>query len=197
MERLSRPIIWLSRIHHCRGFGIQSPTDYRFVRYVINEHWPYYRYEELAREVKGISSTQLRLCRLFFRLANYCQAEWFVDFNPTTDAYATYVKAGCSKTKVCRVGQGGKTLQFADPKKNCLVRVACQNDMVSIVSNLLHYCAPGTVVVVDGIKKNRAARRLWKTLQALPEVGASYDLYYCGIIIADNRRYKKNYIINF
>lgn len=197
MERLSRAIIWLSRIHRCRGFGIQSPTDYRFVRYVINEHWPYYRYEELACEVKGISSTQLRVCRLFFRLANYCQAEWFVDFHPTTDAYAAYVMAGCCKTKVCRAGQDGVTLRFEDPKKTCLVRVACQQDMVPIVSGLLHDCAPGTVVVVDGIKKNRAARRAWKTFLSIPELGASYDLYYCGIIIADNRRYKKNYIINF
>ena len=42
MTRLKQWLVWLSRIHRCRGFGIQSPTDYAFVRYVVNEHWPYY-----------------------------------------------------------------------------------------------------------------------------------------------------------
>ncbi len=197
MQRLKRAIIWLSRIRHCRGFGIQSPTDYRFVRYVINEHYPYYRYASLAQQVGGISTTQRRLCELYFRLANYCQADWFIDIWPPTDAYATYVTAGCKKTEVCRVSQEGAALQLADPKKLCLVRASYHDGVEAMLRGLLHGCAPGTVVVVEGIKKGRAERRLWKALKQLPEVGASYDLYYCGIIIADNRRYKTNYIINF
>ena len=45
---IRRWLVWLSRIHRVWGFGIQSPTDYAFVRYVVNEHWPYYAYEELT-----------------------------------------------------------------------------------------------------------------------------------------------------
>ena len=197
MQRLRRAVIWLSRISYCRGFGIQSPTDYRFVRYVINEHWPYYRYAELDREITGISHTQRRLCRLCFRLANYCQADWFVDIFPATDAYAAYVTAGCKKTKIFPICQEGVALRLADPQQPCLVRASCHDGVEPMLSSLLHDCAPGTVVMVEGIKKGRTARRLWKTLTAFSEVGASYDLYDCGIIIADNRRYKKNYIINF
>lgn len=197
MQRLKRAIIWLSRIRHCRGFGIQSPTDYRFVRYVINEHYPYYRYASLAQQVGGISHTQRRLCELYFRLANYCQADWFIDIWPPTDAYATYVTAGCQKTEVCRVYQEDVELQLADPKKPFLVRASYHDGVETMLCGLLHGCALGTVVVVEGIKKGRAERKLWKALKQLPEVGASYDLYYCGIIIADNRRYKTNYIINF
>ena len=33
MNLLTRLFVWLSRLHHCRGFGIQSPTDYWLVRY--------------------------------------------------------------------------------------------------------------------------------------------------------------------
>ena len=47
---MNRWLVWLSRIHHCRGFGIQSPTDYAFVRYVVNEHWPYYAYDQLTAD---------------------------------------------------------------------------------------------------------------------------------------------------
>ena len=197
MERLSRAVIWLSRIHHCRGFGIQSPTDYRFDRYVINENWPYYRYAELDREVTGISNLKRKICRLCFRLSNFCQADCFIDIFPVTDAYAAYVTAGCNKTKVYLVRQEGVMLRLADPEKVCLVRADCREGAKSMLIDLLHGCAPGSVVMVEGIKKNRAARKMWKMLLSLPEVGASYDLYYCGIIIADNRRYKKNYIINF
>ena len=197
MQHLRRVIIWLSRIRHCRGFGIQSPTDYRFVRYVINEHYPYYRYADLATEVSDVSSTQRRLCQLYFRLANYCQADWFIDIWPPTEAYATYVKAGCNKTEVYRVCKEDVSLQLADPKKACLVRVSYHDGVETMLYSLLHGCAPGTVVVVEGIKKGKAVRRLWQALKKLPEVGASYDLYDCGIIIADNRRYKTNYIINF
>ena len=41
-------VVWAVRIGHCRGFGVQSPWAYRMVRYVINEHWPYYAYAPLA-----------------------------------------------------------------------------------------------------------------------------------------------------
>lgn len=197
MQRLRRAFVWLSRIHHCRGFGIQSPTDYRFERYVINERWPYYRYADLARELPGISAMQRRLCELCFRLANYCQAEWFVDIFPETEAYAAYVSAACSRTKVCKVCQEGVALRLAHPEKPCLVRASCREGVESMLRGLLHESAPGTVVMLEGIRTSRAARRMWKALLSLPQVGASYDLYYCGIIIADNRRYKKNYIINF
>ena len=41
--------VWLSRINHCRGFGVQSPSAYAFIRYVVNEHYPYYAYEDLRK----------------------------------------------------------------------------------------------------------------------------------------------------
>ena len=38
---------WLRRCGCNRGFGVQSPSAYAFIRYVINEHYPYYAYQEL------------------------------------------------------------------------------------------------------------------------------------------------------
>ena len=40
--KVQRYLHWLRRIKYCRGFGVQSPSAYRFIRYVINEHYPYY-----------------------------------------------------------------------------------------------------------------------------------------------------------
>ena len=85
--RLKAAIVWLRRIGHCRGFGIQSPTDYWMVRYVINEHWPYYQYETLGPNDDWLTRKMGRLC---FRLANWLQ--------PTvveSSDYRDYLQAGC------------------------------------------------------------------------------------------------------
>ena len=36
MQRLMHLLVYLKRIAYCRGFGIQSPTDYWIVRYDMN-----------------------------------------------------------------------------------------------------------------------------------------------------------------
>ena len=69
-NQLKAAIVWFSRIGHCRGFGIQSPSDYWLVRYVINEHWPYYQYEFLGHDDDWLTRKLGRLC---FRIANWRQ----------------------------------------------------------------------------------------------------------------------------
>ena len=34
LDTIALPVIFLSRIRHCAGYGVQSPTDYAFVREV-------------------------------------------------------------------------------------------------------------------------------------------------------------------
>ena len=51
---IKRFIVWLRRVRYSRGFGVQSPWAYRFIRYVVNEHYPYYKYEHLAEQVYGM-----------------------------------------------------------------------------------------------------------------------------------------------
>ena len=73
-NRLKGAWVWLCRIGHCRGFGIQSPWAYRFVRYVVNEHDAYYAYARLKEECPADGYTTKMGC-LLFRLANYWQPE--------------------------------------------------------------------------------------------------------------------------
>ena len=87
---IRRWLVWLSRIHRVWGFGIQSPTDYAFVRYVVNEHWPYYAYEELTDK----DWLTEKLGRLYFRLANWRQPRVMQE-----DRYQRYWQAGCRKTR--------------------------------------------------------------------------------------------------
>jgi len=88
-------------------------------------------------------------------------------------------------------------IRLGEPGRSVFVRASWHEGIDEMLVRLLGQVAPGSVLVLEGIKEGRAERMLWSRLTAHPAVGASYDLYDCGIIIADNRRYKKNYIINF
>lgn len=195
MHRIKRALAWLSRIGHGNGFGVQSPTDYHFVRYVVCERSPYYLYEELEHTVKGIGSTTRRLCRLYFRLSNYCQSESFIDVLPDTGAYSAYVKAACSRTVVYTVGDVSASLVLHQ-QKALFARVTYREGVERIVA-LLMDAPDGSVVVVERIEWGSAARQFWKQLLRHERAATTYDLYDCGIIIVGRQRYKKNYIINF
>lgn len=158
-------------MNHCRGFGIQSPTDYQFVRYVINEHWPYYDYETL----KDDSWLTQKLGRLYFRVANWRQPSVVID----GVGAEKYLLAGCRKAKIA--------------EKLSPIELAC----VSIASDyqqLFSYCKDGSVVIFQDIWRQRP---LWRCIEHDERVTISYDLYYCGIVIFDSKRTKQSYVVNF
>ena len=88
---------WFLRCRYSRGFGIQSPSAYSFVRYVINEHYPYYAYTALEEEMSERSRSFRKMGRLVFRLANHWQPQYVVmgDYD-----FAPYAYAGCNSTLV-------------------------------------------------------------------------------------------------
>lgn len=174
MNPIRRWLVWLSRIHHCRGFGIQSPTDYAFVRYVVNEHWPYYAYGQL-RESDWLRQ---KLGRLYFRLANWRQPE---QMEP--DSYQRYWQAGCRK------------LQFtADANLRQVQLAHIDIDDQEAWQRLVPACNAQSVVVVEGLYRNWPR---WHALMHDEHAGTTFDLYYCGIILFDKQRYSHHYIINF
>ena len=172
MTRLKQWLVWLSRIHRCWGFGIQSPNDYAFVRYVVNEHWPYYAYDELhetdrIREKKG---------RLFFRLSNWRQPSLM-----QADDYWKWWQAGC------------RTMRFADHLEHVELTYLDIEESVGY-EQLLACCDEHSVLVVDNICHNWER---WHAIEQDNRTGTTFDLYYCGIVFMDTQRYKHNYQINF
>jgi hypothetical protein len=173
MNRFRQALVWLSRLTHCRGFGIQSPTDYRFVRYVINEHWPYYAYEQLDKPVDNW--LQRKLGHLYFRLANERQPHTIVDWV----GCQRYLQAGCLKARI------------VDEAKDVeLAVVSVQTDY----HRLFQECNDQSVVVFQDIYRYP---EYWHCIEHDPRVTVTFDLYYCGIVMFDPKRPKQNYIINF
>ena len=60
--------------------------------------------------------------------------------------------------------------------------------------SFLPKCDQQTVLVVEDICRNRP---LWQQIARDQRTGTTFDLYYCGIVFFDTKRYKHNYKINF
>jgi hypothetical protein len=167
--------VWLRRIGHCRGFGIQSPSDYWLVRYVINEHWPYYQYERLGRNDDWLTRKQGRLC---FRIANWRQPTTIL-----TNGYQRWFQAGCRSAHILS-DLGDETLQLAH----------IEIEQCAQLEELYTHCQQESVIIVEGIHRDWNA---WHAIEKDVRVGTTFDLYYCGIVFFDVQRYKHHYRINF
>ena len=171
MDWLVRPFVWISRITHCRGFGIQSPTDYSTVRYVICEHWPYYQYHSLG---EGDDWLTRKIGRLCFRIANWRQPRVI-----ESDAWQPWLKAGCQSAVF------GSSTELI-----CLSVAECRRRLTSIYNK----ADDATVLIVTDIRHDKP---LWQHITASERTRITFDLYYCGIVLFDSKRHKCNYIINF
>ena len=100
----------MSRAKYCRGFGIQSPWAYRFVRYVVNEHYPYYAYDDLRPLFPHLSKRERRVCELYLRIANHQQADEAVLVGDVSEAKRAYLHAGCLRMAFSSMGEGACSL---------------------------------------------------------------------------------------
>jgi hypothetical protein len=142
------------------------------VRYVINEHWPYYAYEKL-----GLDDCWMRrkLGLLYFRLANELQPRTIID----RMGFGEYLRAGCRQAQIV---DDAESVQLAIVP----VKTDCQL--------LFDRCNDKSVVVIQDIYR---AYSYWHRIERDPRTTVTYDLYYCGIVFFDPKRVKQNYVINF
>lgn len=187
MYLIRKVIIWLYRWRHSRGFGVQSPNDYSFIRYVINEHYPYYAYDDLRKAMPDVSALHRKKAELLFRIANMLQPE-DVFLTEKNDVYASYIKAGCNKARI-NVG-------IDDVNKRCLIVASLTESNHQELTNMVQNVNKDSIVVVDEIYSGDNFS-LWEMLINEDAVVITYDLYYVGLLFFDKTRYKLHYKINF
>lgn len=182
-------LVWLSRMHRCRGFGVQSPSVYWFIRYVVNEHYAYYAYDEMKGRYPRAGFEAHHLGRLLFRIANYAQADrccFLSSFHP--ELLKAYIHRGCLKT------------QLDDATASAIYKygVADASQLSPAALDALSAAFPADgVLVLLGIKHDRTARALWRHVVHSPRYGVTLDLYYCGIVFFDLKKVKANYVVNY
>lgn len=196
MSQIRSLLVWLRRSRHSRGFGVQSPWAYRFIRYVVNEHYPYYAYDDLSRLYEGYPKQIQKLCRLYFRIANFWQAEQALDYSAASETdinrlYGTFMKRGCNKLEVVPVRRAG---DFSSVR---LMRLSVEGDYRQVFEKAVSLANASTMIIVEQIKRDKESRTFWKSIVDDPRCISTFDLYYCGIIFFDKKRYKENYVVNF
>ena len=198
---IKRFIVWLRRARYSRGFGVQSPWAYRFIRYVVNEHYPYYKYEQLDEQVNGIDKRTRKLCKFYFRLANYQQPHTFVDCYPVSSCYKNYVNAGCQKAQYCKVTKETteeELLQiFSNAGEYSIVRVSLIENYRLLVDKALDHLSSTCVLVIENIKWDKEVKAYWTELVSDTRTGISFDLYYCGVLFLNRNMVKQSYVVNF
>lgn len=192
--KVQRYLHWLRRIKYCRGFGVQSPSAYRFIRYVINEHYPYYAYDELRKELPRLDSLTRKRMELYFRISNYRQASLWLDYSRRDDTIAIYVGRGCNATRVRNIAD---SQQPVSGDKIEVLRICPIAGCESVLAAALKQADDRTMFVIEDIGYNDTAKRMWQTLLESDITSVSYDLYYLGIAFFDRKRYKNNYVVNF
>lgn len=195
-----RAYVWFRRVGHCRGFGIQSPWAYNMVRYVINEHFPYYAYKRLKRRFPA-DVIRRKTGEFLLRLANYVQPAIVVAFYLDDDAEKhseAYLKAGCRRMEYIRMrkedGPGILIESIQKDVKPHIVIMDAQCIKDNVLKTISGVLCTGDYLFIDNLN---ARRGIWKNILKEFQNIVSFDMYYCGLIYLDEKRYKQNYIINF
>ena len=182
---------WIHRMGYSRGFGVQSPSAYSFIRYVLTEHYPYYAYVELKMRFKSFDHATTKKGRLYFRLANYAQASHWFDYHSAEQPYAAYVHEGCRKTVFQAID--GKTI----PNAFRIARLSMTEDYQAVYEALCKVATDDSILILEGINDNKDTKAFWKRVQESQKATRTYDLFLCGIIVFDTSKHKHHYIVNF
>lgn len=189
---IKRILLWLRRCSYSRGFGIQSPWSYAFVRYVINEHYPYYAYADLKSCFPNVSSIERKLLELYFRIANFVQPSKVLVGYESIKLRSSYLRAACRNCDILSFGDN----HFVSLQYDLVILSLNQIEELGI-DNLFYIVTDRTILIVEDIYRNKRIDTRWVNLSNDNRCGITFDLYYCGVICFDLSLYKQSYIINF
>ena len=190
---------WIYRFRHNRGFGVQSPAAFYFVMHVLREYpHPYYCYAQLNVMARSTGEYPAAHCRRLFRISNYVEPSNIIALADGKGCALAALSAGCNRvprftaadieemnrhiSSIATVGllHIGKTHHYAQAVETALPHIDCKS-----------------VIIVEGIHRNRAIRKWWKSIVSDPRVVISMDLYSAGILFFDTKYKKQHYTFCF
>ncbi|PIK18922.1 hypothetical protein CTI16_07535 [Prevotella intermedia] len=189
-------VVWLQRMKHIQGFGIQSPSAFSFDRKVINDHTSYPIYAELKRVGNTLTAVERKKARLLYRINRFAEADRFCFYPTKLPAYESYIKAACEKTLVEEAKTLGEESEDAAFNESAIYFLTVSKHCQAFYKRLRTIINAESFVIVDDIKRNAETRAFWQQIVDDERVSFSFDLYHIGIAFFDKRP-KQNYIINF
>lgn len=193
IDKIRYACLWLRRFGDSRGFGVQSPTAYSFIRYVINEHYPYYAYSDLKIKYPDLKWKEYKLLELYFRISNFKHsALWICDTKAKYGNGAIledYIMSGCFSSDV--------TCRFLGNDKADVILLANQTDILNNIDKIIEFTHSSSMIIIEDIHSSEKAKHVWRRLVDDERTGRTYDLYYCGIVFMDKEKIKQHYVVNF
>lgn len=186
-------LTWPFRWAQTKGFGVQSPWAYDFITTVVGEKSPYYAYEDLQETLLEQSKTERRLSKLLFRVANYWQPKTIWLYGENSEKYAPFLHRGSLKAAL---KQADTFEALGSDGCTDMVVLATKSDLADAFLHVLHQTNDRSMVVIEPIHSDKVRRKLWRTIRGESRCTAIFDLYDCGILFFDSKRYKQNYKIN-
>lgn len=196
--RLRMTCLWLCRCHLSRGFGIQSPSVYWFVRYVVSVHNPYYAYKKLKEVYPTLHPRERKVYSFLFRLANYLQPLSIVIGREDCEAMRSYLQEGCQRSIIQPSLSLTDVVDFDIFKLERILYIYSIDELPErLWNNVITFMSPDSVMVVTRIHRSKQSLSRWSDVCSHPSVSISLDLYHCGILFFDTARSKQHFVVNF
>lgn len=206
---------WINRKRHNRGFGIQSPSAFFFITQVLKERLSYYSYPQLENIAQATKEISPNLAKELFRITNYLQPQNCISINSVTAACAMAAarpsvrhtaitaKENISPERVeilsdnnCTTADSSELLKTLDEAGTIgmLYLGPCDNHN-EIFNAALPHLDDKSVIVVENISHNKAARKWWQQIYPDKATVITFDMYSYGLLFFDKSRYKQHYIL--
>lgn len=193
---------WVTRWRNTHGYGVQSPTDYRFLKYVIRERGEYYAYANL-RAHAGMTGEELKKGLLFFRIANALQSDVLYDSTERAAKYAPFFSAGCVRMEVrCNGAKEGCAIPMMTDGdeargKRLLLRLSCRDYSCEEMAKLLNSLPYNAAVIAEDIDCDSDARESYRALLGSEKARITYDMQTFALCFLLPNRFKQTYFIYF
>lgn len=181
---LQSGFVRLRRMPRTRGFGVQSPSAYRFLRDVVSSKGRY-AVINMPLETRDASErSRLILFQFYARLARFTQAKrWFVSKRLVSDTLKAYVCAGCREAEVSSV---------LDDSGVYVVDIT----EAHIIEEILNQALASSILMIEGIHRSAIAQKKWQQIMADKRIGVCFDLYEAGVVCFDLKKFKTDYRVN-
>ena len=215
---------WIRRKRNSMGYGVQSPSDFHFVRHVLREKLSYYAYSALEDMVTKHEDQApcypIAIHKLLFRLANHVHPDTIIEVGGNTSIFAmamacpsaqcTTITSDATRSGVLHslqvtlpiveVKNGDEMAIFGqllrEQQHIGILHVAHTPHYREIVDAALPYASNRTLLIIEGIHDSKEKRNWWENLQKSASTGISYDLKSVGLLFFDRTRHKNTYWIN-
>ncbi len=174
----------LSRLPRSHGFGVQSPSDYRFVTQTLRADIP-----DCMKKKLPADKALARLCRLVFLVSAGIKPRSFLNLTACKqlDNFIILSPEGCNAGG--NVDFSEADLLICDDKSLCYDEEKAEN--------LLLRAADKACLIMTNIYLEGKISPLWQYVVACKSAVITFDAYCAGIVFFDRKRYKQHYKIFF